>query len=490
MHIRRVIHRLVAILAVAVVVCCVSAREAAAEQVSVERPVRIVLAPNSFRAYAALEAEDFDYGLADRLRAGVRRYLANHPETFDVMTAAEVREQVIAQPVFGGTRSVAEEWGKIGTNSYKHLRTSEAIRQLENAVEKFASIDYAVIDPKRVSELLMYLSLSYLNQGDNAARPLVLMKRMIRLDPSRLLRRGFYPDKIANFYASARQDLLRRLREEGPEVSRAKRLVELTGADLVVFGNAFPKGDGSHDATLRVYSEKSGEFLEAQTLTVGELTPRSARGAANRLMSRMAPCIYQKPEPSGEVDTIVDSTGEGPLSIHLNFAYASFLRYPEAIEKPFGNLGVGLGADVLLTEEFGISASVQVLRSQPDYSGRIVDEFSTVRTIVGPDLGIDVGIFNFGLSVGLEGTHVSRFAVCEDLNVPAQEMGCPDANDRKVYDDMGFLLGVNARPRIRVDLFDSFALLVAGGYTFYFVPFAAQPLNNPIAGEAGIQYRF
>ena len=450
------------------------------------------MAPGSFGVFGSLSDEKFDYTLSEDFRRGVRRYLANHDAVYEVVTASEVRGDIVSQPLFGDTRSVAEEWAKIGINSYKHLRTGEAIKQLENAIEKYDAIDYDVVDPKRVSEVLMYLALSYLNEGDNAARPLVLMKRMIRLDPSRLLRHGFYPDKIANFFASARQDALRELREKGPEEKRAEELLEMTDAELVVFGNVFAGGEAGYEATLRVYSKKLGEFVEPETLHIREAIDRTVRAASNRLMSRYTPCIVE-PEATGgqNVDPIVKSSGDGPLSIHVDFAYGSFLIYPnEWIDKPFGNIGVGLGANLLLTQEFGLGLTVQVLDSQRDYSGRIVDGFSTVRTIISPDLGFGVGRFNFGLSVGLEGTHISRFVICKDLNEPAQKTNCPDPEQREAFDDLDFLLGVNARPRVRYRLIDAFELTAGAGYTYFFVPFSTQPLNNLISGEGGIQYRF
>ena len=474
---------------VAVLISICSPAAQAAESIAVERPVRTVLAPASFRAFGALSDKEFDYGLSEAYRQGVRRYLANHDAAYRVVTPEAVREKLRSQPVFAETLGVAEDWAKLGVENYKHLRTEDAIRQLENAIEKYGSIDYQYVDPERVAEVAMYLALSYLNQGDNAARPLALMKRMIRLDPDRVLRKGFYPDKIANFYASARQDALRRLQREGPPAERARALAELMEADLVVFGTVVPRGDGRHQARLFVYSVPDEGFVEPETVGIGAETAEAFRGAGNRLMSRVTPCVYE-PTDTGDSETIVDSQGEGPLSIQLNFTYASFLRYPESISKPFGNIGLSMDTHLLLTEEFGLRFGIGVMRSLRDYSGRIVEHLNTVRAQVGPDLAVDIGQFNVGLSVGLEGANISPFVVCKELNEPAQETGCPNESDRETYDDLAFLLGANVRPRLRMRLFDTFDVTTGAGYTFYFVPFTGQPLNSPVSGHVGIQYRF
>lgn len=469
------------------ILICSFVSSAAAQSIPVERPVRTVVAPTSFRAFGKLSNKHFDAGLSEAYRRGVQRYLARHDEAYEVVTPEEVREKVRSQPVFAETLRVAEEWAKLGAENYKHLRTEDAIQQLENALEKFDRIDYQYIDPERVAEVAMYLALSYLNQGDNAARPLALMKRMIRLDPDRVLRKGFYPTKIANFYASARQDALDRLQSDGPTQKRARKLAELMGAELVVFGTVVPRGDGAHQAKVFVYSVPDEQFVEPESVGISEPTPAGFGDAGNRLISRITPCLYQETDTGGS-ETIVESPGQGPLSIQLNFVYASFLTYPDdRIQRPFGNLGLSLDAHLALTEEFALRIGLGVMRSLLDYGGRLVEHARTIRGQIGPDLGIGIGRFDLGLSVGLETADISPFAYCK-APVPAQVIGCDeDVLERK---NPGFMVGANVRPRLRMEIVEAFDVTVAAGYTFYFVPFTDQPLNNPLSGQFGIRYRF
>lgn len=465
-----------------------AAAPALGEPIPVERPVRVVVAPTSFRAFGSLEDGTLEETHSEAFREGVRRYLANHEEAYRLVGRDEIRGEVTSQPVYQDTRGAGDDWAKLGIENYKKLRTEEAIRQLENAVEKYRSIDYDLVEPERVAEVLMYLALSYLNQGDNAARPLTLIEEMIRLDPQRVLRKGFYPDNIVNFYVSARQGLLRSLQATEPSEERASKLAEMAEAELVVFGSAVPAGDDEFEARLFAYSRPDDQFVESEAIGVETREAEGFRRASNRLIGRMTPCLY-RPETDRQVEPIVDSRGDGPLSIRLNFAYGSFLEYPDTIAKPFGNIGLSAGFHVLLTREFGLRAGVDILHSMKDYSGRIIDNLNIFRTYLGPDLGGDVGPLNLGASVALEGTHVSPFVLCQELNVPAQATGCANSSDRQRFDP-SFMVGVNVHPRVRLELIESFELVAGGGYTYYFVPFSEPALNNPISGEIGVQYRF
>lgn len=460
--------------------------ELRAEAISVERPVTIAVAPESFRLFGDFSEGEAESGGVEAYRAGVERYLANHPESYTLVAPEEVREAYRSQPRFEETREEAAEWAKYGIANYKELQNEEAIDQLENAVERYDRIEYEVVDPEGFAEVLMYLALSYLNEGNNAARPLDLMKRMVRLDPSRVLREGFYPDRITGFYRSARRDVVRRLLEDGPSRSRARTLLERTGAKLAVFGGVFREDAGGYRAELYVYSGAADAFLEAESVGVEEPTEANLRSAANRMMSRFTPCLYQ-PKQEGASRTVMESSGKGPFSMNLTFAYASFLEYPDPpIEKPFGNAGAGLGADLALTDEFGVGVGVHMLSSIRDYSGRIIGSFSTVRIFAGPDLGLDVGAFNFGISVAMEGTNIGSFEICRPEDKPPERC---TGNDRKAYDDLDLLVGINARPRIRYRLLKSFELITAASFSTYLLP-ADRPLNNPVAGEIGLRYRF
>lgn len=457
------------------------------EPISDERPTKVAVSPNSFRIFGPPDDGDFDYSVGEATRRGATRYLARHDEIVDVVTAAEVRDHLRGRPMYEDTRSEAREWTRYGTENYKQLEVDKAVDQLKNAVESYDKIYYGEVEPERMAEILMYLALSYLNQGNVGTRPLEVMERMVRLDPSRLMREGFYPGRVADFYQTARRDVVRRLQERGPRAERAERLLEWTDAELAVFGGTFRiEEGGGYRVKVYVYSKSQGEFLEPESTRVEAPTAPKLREAANRLMARFAPCIYE-PTDDESSNTLVKSPGQSPLSLHLTFAYASFLEYPDPIEKPFGNAGVGIGSKLAITEEFGLGVGLNLLSSFRDFSGRILDNFSTIRVFTGPDIGIGVGPLNLGLSARLEIAHVGGFQLCADETRPPQR-GCPDSN-RRTYPDLNVLAGFNTRPRVRLNLFETFELVAAGSFSTFLLP-ASRPLNNPLSAEFGIRYRF
>jgi len=463
-----------------------AATSAGAEPLADERPVKIAVAPTSFQVFGPPGDEGFDYSVAGASRTGVSRYLGNHPEVFEVVTAREVRTILRNRPLYDETLADADQWTKYGTDNYKRLEVEKAIDQLENAVERYDKVHYEQVDPERMAEILMYVALSYLNKGDAAKRPLEAMKRMVRLDPSRLLREGFYPNRIAEFYQTARRDVVRRLRERGPRPARAERLIEWTDAELAVFGGTFRGEGGEYRSKLYVYSRSEGGFLEPESTAVGAPTASNLRAASNRLMARFAPGVYEPAAESAET-TLLGAPGKSPISTHLSFVYASFLEFPDAIEKPFGNAGVGIGTHLAVTDEFGVGIELNLLSSFRDFSGRVLDNFSTIRTFAGPDLGVGIGRLNLGLSARLEVAHVGDFRVCQQRRRPPQR-GCrPTA--RRTYPNLNVLAGVNTQPRARLELVEPFELFAAGSFTTYLLP-ASRPLNNPLSGKIGIRYRF
>ncbi|GEM_PF-3334925 len=454
------------------------------------RPASVVVVPTSFQTFrreVPSESESTRPTSSDRgLYAGAARLAANHPRTFTSVSPRELRRRVEERPLYDDRLEVAQQWAQLGIESYKRLNTAKAIDQLEKAIERFDDVDYQLVAPKRVAEVSMYLSLSYLAEETNAARSLVLMKRMIRLDPTRVLRRGYYPDDIVNFYRSARRDVIAELRDEGPAPSRARRIANLAGAELVVFGHALPADDGL-EITLRVYSSRQKGFIEPFRVAIdGAASGRHLRQVGNRLMSRVATCIYSPADPNRS--NLVNSGGESPFSMHVDFAYMSWLKFPEPLESPFANIGLEVGAEMSLTDEVGLGLGAQVVNSIRDYNGVLTEDFSTLRVFFGPTLGFQLGRFNVGVDFAVEASHIGSIVLCTDLNdVP---LGCPDPSDRRTFEELDFMLGVNAHPRVRFRLYDTLSLSAGASISYYFIPFSGRPLGYPLTVTAGVRYRF
>jgi hypothetical protein len=462
-------------------------------------PVQLAIPATTVRAFAPMGASEAVHKkLHEQMRLGAIRYAANHSETFDVVTAEEVVEAVRDQAVFRQKLEVAEGWADQGIDAYKSLNFREAIDKFEKAVANYSDIQYHLVAPRRVAEVMMYLSLSYLSTGGNAARPLTLIRRMVMLQPSRVLQRGYYPGDIVSFYESTRRDSLARLRDRGPAESRAELIAETTESRFVTFAYAFPLDGGPrervdevrYEVGLWLYDTNAGEFLEVRRIGApasGEpgVEAGGLRGAVNRLVSRVASCVYEPPDPTPQ--TLVRSSGKSPFSVDIGIGYLSYLRYPEPIDRPFGNIGFDFGAQARLTREFSIVLGGQVLSSLRDYSGRLVDGFTTLRFYGGPDIGVQIGPVNLGGHLALEVAGTGDFAVCTSLDALAT--GCEDPSNRRTFGDH-VMAGISARPRVRVELVPSFSLRGGASISYYVLPFPERRLGFPVSFDFGVKYRF
>ncbi|MFU8807446.1 MAG: hypothetical protein ACNA8W_26790, partial [Bradymonadaceae bacterium] len=179
--------------------------------------------------------------------------------------------------------------------SYKRLQIKEAIDQLEKAVENYATVHYGMLAPGELAEVLLYLSLSYLEEGSNVVRPLELMKKMIALDPEAVLRPGYYPEYIVHFYENARNALLQEVLEVGPGQESARILAQLVEADYVLYPFAVAPRGGPPRLVTYLYSTEDDAFLDSEVQLLDTLTPDSLNEAANRLMSRYSACLFEPP---------------------------------------------------------------------------------------------------------------------------------------------------------------------------------------------------
>lgn len=427
--------------------------------------------------------------LREALRAGFSSYIRSASESFTLIEARDLEARLKARPLFEGTVALAEQWAQMGLESYKRLHTSEAIAQFERALENYDVLRYGMLAPSDLAELLLYLSLSYLEEGSNVVRPLELMKEMIALDPSKVLRAGYYPEYIVHFYDNARNALLQDLLEGGPKPAMALELAELVDADYVLYAFVLATRSGPPRLLTYLYAVADQEFLEPEVQLLDGLYLESLNEAASRVMSRYRACIF---EPEPEAPTLVaPSRGDGPLSIQIQGAYASFLRYPSPIESTFGNYGISIGATFLLTREFGLTGRLQILNSIRDYNGILRDDFTTIRGLVGSQLVWSFGPLSFGMDTSVELTSVGPIRAFGDKNcIPAPEILCPDGRNTVVLDQHGALIGVNLRPQLSYGLARSFQLVASTSVSYFFYPLTDRILNFPLSTEFGVQYRF
>ncbi len=464
-------------------------------QVVPESPLRIVaLPPFQVLLEPAELAEVSGEGggvLGARVRSGVGEYLAGAPEMFALSSDRALQESLERNPLFRGTLSLARQWADMGIEEYKRLRTKEAIGHLEKALQNFVQIHFEVIEPREVSEVLLYLSLAYLEDGGDIVRPLELMKMMIGLDPERVIRPGYYPDFIVQFYRSAREALLAELLETGPPVRYAREMAARLNVDAVVMGYVAPGGAdaGGAEVFTYLYTVRDDAFIAVEAITLESVDGALAKEAGNRLMSRLVACLFEPREaPTRAVEA---SRGQSPFALQVHFAYATFLKFPSPIEDSFGNYGVHVGANFALTREFDLTGGLQVLNSLRDYSGILRDDFTTIRGFLGGQLGLDYYDFLFSVQVALELTHIGPIRAFGDKNcIAAPEVLCPGNRGTVVFDGQPVMMGINTKPRFSYAVTRALEAALSAGVSYYFYPLTDRVLNFPLTVELGVQYRF
>lgn len=440
---------------------------------------RVVVAPI---VYVGVD----DPAIADTARQaavrGIEAELRSQPQ-FQLISQTQLRRLIHARPSYQESLALASSWADLGITKYKELDAEGAVKSLEQAVAIYKSVRWDLVEPLQMAEVIMYLALAHLDLKRDLARPLELMAEMIRLDPTRVLKAGFYPDDVVQFYDSAHETVERAVRD-GSDVQRARALADLAESRHVVTLSILPSNNG-YEVIMHWYDARAGGFLPAESLRVLSLVESTVEESGSRLTSRFVACLLTPSKISSEVQS---SKGDSPWAIELSFAYASFLVFPEDQVELFGNYGANVGASFLLTREFALIASGQVLTSIRDNDGFLNDDFTTLRGFGGIELGYAFGPLRVEVGVSVEGATVGSIKVCRDINKIIT--GCDDDPADYTLHDYDLLVGINARPRLTVQVVKSFKVLVGASGSFYFFPLSERSLNLPLTVELGVQYRF
>ena len=479
------------------------------------RPPRLAIAPDA-RAFAASSQLDaLDEALATELHQslerGARRYFLP-ADDFELVASDALRDAITSEPLYEGTLALARQWAEMGEESFKRLQADDAIAHLERALQNYRAIDHDRIAPEEIAHTLLFLALSYLEEGTNVVRPLELMQEMILLDPTRRILPGYYPDFIVQYYRSARDTLFRELASGGPSLEEAARSAELLQADYLLYTFALPTspGDAFAEPTAEptagaastseqgftviafLYEAQSESFLPPEAIRLASLEPALLQNAANRLASRLAACVLlPDEEPLTNPDDLRASRGQGRLGLELGMAYASFLSVAPPLQSPFGNIGVGLGVSYALTREFQLVAGLQLLNSLRDYNGLLRDDFTTLRSWLGGRLAWELGPLELGIAASFELASLSEVRVFTDKScIPAPDLLCPGDLGTRTYDMNSPLLGAHLNPRLSLRLTRSLWLTLNTSLGYYLSPVEEDLLNLPFSSDLGIRYRF
>ena len=478
---------------VALASCCALAASVAhparAQQASPQDERVHVVVSNGFHVMDMVPPPKQD---AKGLRQGVASSLTNQPERFVVHTGERLRQRLMRQRLFKDRLDLARTLAKDGIESYRELKMSRASSQLEKAVAQYDTIHYDSVDPQEVARALLYLVLSNIELGTRLPQTMRVMRRMLMLDPKIEFKRGYYTDRVVDVYEEQRRAILRELKQRGPgieHIEEAQFLASQTGASHVVMGVILARPDGSFEPTLYVYDVEQARFGQGVSMVVSDTSQASLRDAGNMLMSQIKAC-WRAPEV--QVAGPAPSKGKSPLSISLKFAYATFLNYPVLINDAYDNVGMGIGAKWLFTQEFGAVAGFDLLVARPDFGANIATaNHSTYRGFLGGELGVDFKFARFATQLATEITHMSAFDVWgeKQCKFPDNPATC-DRSSKESYDTYGLMLGLNLRPIVSVSLLESLHAFASVNATFFFYTGDEREFNFPVGAEAGMQYRF
>ena len=426
------------------------------------------------------------------MRRGAEVQWRSHNTPVSVLSTGELEQVVTDAALYEGTLELAREWGTLGIEAYKRVRTQEAVDYLERSLQNFETISHDLVAPDEVAEILMYLALSYLEEGTNVMRPIEVLQQMVRLDPSRQLERGYYPDFIVQYYESARDTLWRRLAEEGPRTGESQRVADLLEADYVFHGYVLPRrSDDSYELVAYLYDAADQELLPAERLVLEEIDGEAVQEGFARLASRLAVCLVEPEAPGSDTPPIAASRGTSRLAVELAVNYGSFLQYPSPLQDAFGNYGIALGASWSITREFEVFGSVSVSNSLSDYSGRLRENFTTLRGFAGVRLGRQFGPVYLGLGAGIDVARIGPVRAFSDPGCIADpDLLCPDGVGTVAFDDHGLHWGIQLRPRAAWSLSNSFQIWSGMGLGYFISPLEGQLFNFPITTEFGVNYRF
>ena len=122
----------------------------------------------------------------------------------------------------------------LGNEMYRDLRQKEAEEHLRRAVELLEGIYYDVAEPEALSQVLMLLGVTMVEQGAAAPSHLAFKLALFVL-PSTKLQRGYYPKPVEDAVLLACEDLRESADKEVPLGSpdRAAQFMAANGLDVL-----------------------------------------------------------------------------------------------------------------------------------------------------------------------------------------------------------------------------------------------------------------
>lgn len=427
--------------------------------------------------------------LSDAVGKGAESYLRHQDRNIvDFLSFRTFQNQLLEYSIYKERLNLAKGFVELGIDLFQKMDVKGSTENLEKGLAQFRELGYAFIAPKEVSNALIYLALSTLDDHGDIGTTLEIFKEMILIDPEIDLKEGLYPENAISYFRSARLELEKKTRidpQSRPIVSIA---FELSDADYIATYSIISGtqvSNSKHLIVLDVFDRANDRFFDRVKLPLIDLEKTTIEDAANQLMSQFITCLE---EPTELPERIKKSKGKSPWSLELGFAYLSFFKFPGPTDLgPFGNAGGAIGLSYNLTEEFALQISAHVTSSFRDRNGALLDTFQTMRAFVGGDIGMNLGDFRLSVGTFLEGTFLPNVQICNTVDYRARSGQC---NNRVKNENFGSFIGVNLRPRAHYRVNDSLSVFIGASSSFYLFPITKNTVNFPNTGEMGLKYRF
>lgn len=420
-------------------------------------------------------------GLGHELVESALTVLAREPEL-----AIHRPPEVLPRGNGDGDRGiVARGFLHLGIELYRSIRLRNAIDALEKGIEAARSEYLDVVDPKLLSDLYLYLGLSYLEEGSSALAH-VAFKNLFFVRPGRVFLKGYFPVQAEQAIRAAAVDFVRTFPKDWPlgSAARTSRFARSTGARQVVYV-FLVRWEGGSRVAVKVMgpSGRDGaiaeEFGDEFPLKTGD----DARERLSRTLSAWLACtdLPSRVEPESErPDFYMDTSG----------AYSLFLKYPT--RNVFHNAGFGVGLSYQILENLDFFTRLNLFTSFPDKFNDLVSGYTAFRAILGVGHTLRGDWGRMFVHTGLDFHYLSDFASSTDPNCKlfGVDSGFCAASEVK-HLPYRFLGGISVTLGANVTISGPIYLLIQAGVTAYFFPAGLEaPLNYPLTAEIGLGYAF
>jgi len=396
-----------------------------------------------------------------------------------VVFAGLLRKRVSGTEAYREKLVLGRERFLLGKEFYHDLRQAEAEDHLSRAVKLLDPVYYDAVEPQTYSEILLLLGVTLMEEGKPAAA-LQAFKRALFLAPATRFISGYYPKPVEDSLVVACEDLRQSLKKEMPlgSLERTLKFMKKYRLDTLFFP-LVEMEDGKRELVLVAFERKT------RTLASRTRIPLAGddrdRELLQRAVTRWLACT-----PYAYVPKRVEERNR--FVIGAAYQQLAYLKYPT--RYPLLSMGFSFDASHFFRRTFAVVAKAQFLYTLGDRYGDLLDEFTSVRLILGPAFSVSGSWWRFYLMPAAELHYMGAFEVTRDPNCKFFAKGKDGWSrcdpDRVDHFDRNLLAGVNVHVGSQFYFPNDLFLGLGVSITTYFAPFERfDEMNFPVSAEVG-----